>query len=236
MRGQASVELLIILSVSLVALAAIVSFAYQEMDNAKTAENISKTQLALNSVADASEQVWSEGVGSQRLVQIDLPEGIAGERVFIDDHLLNIGVHTPNGVTDVNAYSKALLQGTLPNESGVRFVYVQAAEGFVFIGSRQLSITPATIVLQAPAGGSDSKQLLFRNTLDEEAEVQLTLDWTSAGASASVSETSFTVAAFSNYSVSVEATGGAMPGTYAGKVYSNASNESTEIDVVVYVY
>ncbi len=235
-RGQASVELLIILALSLIVLTGTVFAAYTQLSFARSEQRLAVAQASLNSLAEAVDAVASEGVGSKRLVRFSVPEAVASERVFVDGRIANLGVFIENGISDVNILAGARMQGTLPNISGQYDVWVVAREGFVFVGDVKMVPTPATVVTQMERNAAKSELISFSNSGSESIIVDLSLNWSAGGASASVSPTQLAVPAFSSRNASVSFSSGSSLGVYSGSIDASASNgEKEKIELVVYV-
>jgi hypothetical protein len=134
-KGQASVELLIILAIAMTMLSAVIASGSRQLNHGQTMLRLEQARSAVNDVTHAADIVYREGDGSVRKVRITIPEGVNSERIFVDGKFANIGVYVQGGETDVNAMSVADLQGGLPALPGTYWVTVGARQGCVVVGT-----------------------------------------------------------------------------------------------------
>ncbi|MEM3030519.1 MAG: hypothetical protein QXH27_02180 [Candidatus Micrarchaeia archaeon] len=234
MRGQAAVELIVILSLSLAVLAVIVAIGYGQLSAARHSLYASQAQASLNALADAAAAVSQEGVGSRREVAVIIPPTVVPERVFIDGRIINMGLWVENGTTDVNVLAPVSLQGRLPNASGDYIIPVEAREGFVLVGSPGLTAKPTFVHLFLRQSSSQSANVTFFNTGSFPITVSNALIWTATGVTASVSPSSFVLAANSSANTTLSFTSGSALGAFGGRLNSTGDNgESMLVDIIV---
>jgi len=234
MRGQAAVELIVILSLSLAVLAVIVAIGYGQLSAARSALYASQAQASVNALAHAADAVSQEGVGSRREVAITIPSNVVPERVFIDGKIINIGLYVENGTTDVNALARVPLQGRLPNAGGDYIIPVEAREGFVFIGAQELSAKPTLMHLFMSQSSSQSANITFSNHGNTTVTVSNTLSWAPTEVTASASPPSFSLAANSSYNVTLSFSSGTALGSFGGRLNSTGDNgESVLVDIII---
>ncbi|MFH1447762.1 MAG: hypothetical protein ABIG39_02770 [Candidatus Micrarchaeota archaeon] len=135
MKAQASVELLIILAITMTFLGAIIMSGTKQLQHGQTMLRLTQARAAVNDISHAADIVYKEGDGSVRKVRITIPDGVAPERVFVDGRFVNIGVYVEGGDSDVNAMSIAELNGALPAQPGTYWIFVAAMEGCVVVGA-----------------------------------------------------------------------------------------------------
>ena len=112
-KGQAAVELLIILAIAMTLLGAVIVTGSRQLAHGQTMLRLSQAQSSVNEIAHAADVVYKEGEGSVRKVKITIPDAVAPEQIFVDGKFVNIGVYVDGGESDVNAMSVAKL-GSLP--------------------------------------------------------------------------------------------------------------------------
>ena len=133
MRAQGSVELLIILSGVMLALLVIISTAYAQLYSFQGRMGAGWAQAGVNELADAAARVYSSGPGSSARVFLEVPDNVEPGRVFVREHVINIGVKTSAGTRDINARTSAPVEGALPTQPGGSWINVVAYEGKVVI-------------------------------------------------------------------------------------------------------
>ena len=133
MRGQASIELIVVLAVALVVLAAMVFSGNEQLRGLRASSELAKANIATTSLSSAADSVSSQGVGSREIIRIDLPESLSASGSFIKGKLVNIAVYTGDTVSDVNSKSAASLSGSLPKSGGVHLMRIESRQGFVEI-------------------------------------------------------------------------------------------------------
>ncbi|MFH1470489.1 MAG: hypothetical protein ABIF01_01965 [Candidatus Micrarchaeota archaeon] len=133
-RGQAAVELLIILAIAMTLLGAVIVTGSRQLNHGQTMLRLTQARSAVNDLAHAADVVYKEGEGAVRKVRVTIPDGVSPDRVFIDGKFVNVGVYVEGGESDVNAMSVAKLSGSLPSSPGTYWIYVGAREGCVVVG------------------------------------------------------------------------------------------------------
>ncbi len=233
-KGQAAVELVLILAAAFLILTIIVILANQQLGYSRESLRHATAQASLNDIARAAEEVAREGPGSARKVPITVPDGVLGNDSFVAGHLLNWRLQTANGVTDVNAYSSAQMQGSLPTAGAS--VWVIAREGYVFVGQSALFLKPTVLFATLPASSSSSKGLEVINEGNSSLTVNLATNWTNPQVIVSVPP-SVVVPPFSSVNVSVSLTSTTSTGTFGGSVLATAPAiaESAFADLIVEV-
>jgi uncharacterized protein (UPF0333 family) len=132
-KAQATVELIVILAISLLVLSIIIFAGTEHMRTLRLQANLAKAQQAANTIAQTAELVYAHAPGSAQTIVADFPENTAPERVFLQGRFVNIGVYTGNAITDINAKTSMPLKGSLPKTGGVHRIKVESREGYVLI-------------------------------------------------------------------------------------------------------
>ncbi|MEM4389630.1 MAG: hypothetical protein QXG98_03125 [Candidatus Micrarchaeia archaeon] len=234
MRGQAAVELIVILSLSLAVLALIVAIGYAQLSAARHALYAAQAQASLNALADAATAVSQQGVGSRREVAITIPPTAIPERIFIDGRIINIGLWVENGTTDINVLASVPLQGRLPNTSGDYIIPVEAREGFVMIGFQNLTAQPMLVHLFMKPSSTRSANVTFSNTGASPIIVSTALIWSPTQLTASIAPPSFVLAANSSTNATLTFSSSTALGSFGGRLNATGDNgENILIDIIV---
>ncbi|VVC03879.1 Uncharacterised protein [Candidatus Burarchaeum australiense] len=224
LRAQASVEIIIILASLLLVFGLILNAAGLRLGDTRTFADNEMTGAGVSGIAAAADEVYAEGVGSQRLVKLSLPASVVQGRSFVDGHLLGVQLLNARGPTDINARAGAPMQGSLPDTPGDHQVRVKAAQGFVIIGETSLSIEPTLLYAYLGKTGESEAKLTIINTGNEPLTLSLSLDWPNQAVSAALDQTSLSLQPGEARTVSVKFASGETAGTYAGELVLDASN------------
>ncbi|MEK6957902.1 MAG: hypothetical protein AABW99_02920 [archaeon] len=125
-KAQASVELLIILAVSLIAILAIYSVSNQSIVDARLQGEVLTAQSSLDSLAGAAKDVFVQGEGAKKQVYFFVPKGVdqAKSGIYSDSFVLNVfgsDLYSKSGVT---------LSGSIPTTEGGHYVTIEAKDDF----------------------------------------------------------------------------------------------------------
>ena len=126
---------------------------------------ISQAQDAADRLASASDYVFALGPNSKDYVFVFLPEGI--ESVNVSGKRILLKVRTSAGISDVFAYSKSDLIGSLPSGRGKQKILVQyLATGKIVLGEAGLNCVPEYISHSASSGDSFIDTITLSNNAD----------------------------------------------------------------------
>ncbi|MEM2138243.1 MAG: VWA domain-containing protein [Candidatus Anstonellaceae archaeon] len=160
MKGQSSLEQLIVIGAALAFIA--IAF-YLAASYSADSTRISQAQDAVGRLAAAADYVYALGPNSKEYVTVYLPDELASWN--ITGKVIVTKIYTSAGSTDVSAYSKADLVGTLPGYRGKQKILVEyLPSGKVRIGEAGLTCEPATISRTFNAGDSGSDTITVENT------------------------------------------------------------------------
>lgn len=128
MKSQVALEYMMVIGLSLVV---VIPFFYYAVTNSSDSVLVAQTQDVANTLAKASDYVYSLGDGSSTKIQITIPDNI--ERASLEEHLIILELHTSSGVTNVTATSQANLIGNIPTEAATYSMLVNMTGNFVEI-------------------------------------------------------------------------------------------------------
>src|SRR3989344_2064078 len=75
-KGQASVELLVILAAALVVLISIISFSNNSITDLNKEKLVQTAKTSVNDLKNAANDVFAQGVGAKKQVYFVVPEGV----------------------------------------------------------------------------------------------------------------------------------------------------------------
>ncbi len=243
-KAQSSVEFLVILAIGLGILAIIISSSQQSLLSSQDTVRLAQAQDASRALAQAADEVYSEGPGSRKQVQVTIPEGV--NSTTVSNRTINIRVGIQSGFTDENAQTRAIVVGTIPRQAGTYKLWVAARDdGRVQVGNVALSITPATIFATIYPTNFTQKNIAITN-LNTSAALSITINLSrpsSTDVSVNWSDTTNTTknialgaGANTTLTINISATASALGSYLDGFVYANASNNETlQTDIAIIV-
>ena len=224
MKGQTSVEVIIILTGLMLVLGIMLDAGGVRLSDTRTYADAEIAGAGINGIASAADEVYAEGAGSERLVKLVLPATVVTGASFVDGNLLGIQLQGPRGPMDINAYSSAPLQGSLPDVAGEHAVRVRAVQGAVVIGKTSLLIEPAVVYAYMDKVGEATREIMLTNTGAEPLTLSLVLNWQNPEVGALLSTNSISLGPSESRAVRVSFWSGESAGTYGGSIDADASN------------
>ncbi len=159
LRGQASLEQIILIAVLLAFITAVFVLAANYSANTT---GILQAQDTVDQLTAAADFVYALGPNSEEYVTVYLPNSMVSWN--ITGKSIKLTMQTSAGSTDVFSYSKANLVGALPAFSGTQKVLVEyLPSGVVRIGAGSLYCSPPTISRGFTAGNSSSDTITISN-------------------------------------------------------------------------
>ena len=220
-KGQSSIELLVILSVSLAAFAGVVFFANQKIGGFNS--SVSETQLeqTVELLANASREVFVQGDGVEKIVVLRLPGGIDSESSRIENNSI---IYSLSG----RAFFKTLefqLEGSLASKPGTNAVKISSLNQSITIEPVAFSPDKSSFFLRLNKGGSVQEFLVLKNHSQSLVSISMQKQLSSEDVSASFSpSSSFDLNAGSSETIQMLfSSKPTASGTYAGKITVNGS-------------
>jgi hypothetical protein len=163
MRAQSAIEFLSIVSMGLILLAVVSGLGYDYFTGYFRDVNPIKTTQTINRLMTATNLVYTQGVGSQTKVILDLPPGIIINRTYLDKKEINIRYESSDGTKDALAVLPYNISGTLPTREGPAVVYATlSGDGTVI--KMDANISSITIKLYNSTG-SEKYNFTTGNTI-----------------------------------------------------------------------
>ncbi|MEK6863878.1 MAG: hypothetical protein AABX27_01180 [Nanoarchaeota archaeon] len=145
-RGQVGLEYVLIVGAILIITIPLFFYALYETN---TKVRISQADDAINTIANAADEVYSMGPGSKKYVWISMPQGVTSTTVNGTELSLRMSLFGAS--SDVATITKATLVGSLQAGKGTYRVPIEALEsGFVRIGENYNDTTPPVILRHYP--------------------------------------------------------------------------------------
>lgn len=230
LRGQASLENMMMVGVGL---AAAVIFFYIAMVMLDDSTAASQAEDAVNRLAQEAEYVHSLAPGTARHVDFTIPRGT--ELIEVDEHRLHMRVQLSSGPSDFYSNTRPPLVGSLRLNPGPSRALVKHLEsGNVLVGNKELSFEPMLLEFYLERGGSAEAVINVTNA----GERNLTGIFAyvkGVGGFVGISQPAAALAPGENSSieVSVDVPWNTSLGTYYGSIRGNTSEGSWDEAAVI---
>ncbi|MEK6970570.1 MAG: hypothetical protein AABW68_02645 [archaeon] len=214
-RAQSSIEVIVILAVGLVILSSLVGFASQQLFILQEQRAVKTAEVSLERIAFSADEVYAQGSGSVRTIQIIWPEGLDTNASVIADHSIRIRTFNRTLIHS----TIPIVVGSLPTRGGYHTLRIEAFDGFVTIGDVSLSAVPPSIFSSMDRDANTNHSLLIRNT-GGDVNLSLTSEWDHSEIDMNFSPADVNVLADGNTTIDLNFWAGSdAAGAYAGKVW-----------------
>lgn len=214
-KAQASVELLIILAVSIVAIGLILALSNNEIINVNSIKANSDAQNTVNKIAGAAEDVYVSGTGTSKQIFISIPSGVDETKTSVGNKTIRLNV---NG-TDLIAETKVEVTGSIPTETGGHWIWITSYSGYVLIGDVRVETDKGSIYSTIAQDSTAIEHISIINNTSDNATVNVNVNWSNPEVTLSLSENSFVVPSASSYGINLTFTSSASAvGNYSGEI------------------
>lgn len=229
-RGQSTIELITIVAVAIIILAVLVDFTANQVNYLQKQQAIKTAELAIQSLISTSNDLYTQGPGATRYVQLTWPYGVESSGTGIQDHSIVVTVYG----TTVSGTATPALTGTLPIHSGLQNIRVRAFDGFVMIGEMDVSANPTTITASLPRSNFDNTNIILTSGAAEDASITITKSWSHTDVNLNITPSSGTLAAGSTLAFDANLLAGSSAvGTYTGTITVTATFPSSVQTLVI---
>lgn len=214
-RGQSSVELLIILAVSLTILSALVSFTTEQVSNVQKQGSVDSARDSVNRLVREINQVYLSGPGNVRDVVLPFPSGIDASNSRLSDNSIILHVYG----TDISATAIPALQGSVPTSQGLIRIRLISYANYVTISLVSVVSDTDTIYVAAARDSNESFTVTLTNFNSANAAVTLSLTWGHSDVGATLSTSSITLLPGESESFDIDFNAGSTAyGNYVGSL------------------
>jgi hypothetical protein len=184
-KAQSSVEIIVFLGVALIFVLVFIAISSNTLIDMKQQQEMSAAKQAASKLADAADYVYFQGDGASVQVQITLPQSanLSPNATYIGkppsaspsapSNMININVLG----TDVTAYARASLSGSLPSSPGTYVLNVTSHGTFVNIGEELLSALPSSVHLTVASGETAFYYITFSSSSPSPVFVNISKSW-----------------------------------------------------------
>lgn len=229
-KGQSTIELLVIVAVALVILAVLVGYTSQQVTYLQKQRAIKTGELAIQNIINTSNELYTQGAGASRYLQLTWPDGVDAGGTFIQDRTIVVSVYG----TQISGTADQPLTGSLPTNSGMQYVRIRAFDGFVAIGETGVSATPSFVLSSLSRDTNSSTPVVLTNLTSDDATLTFSTTWAHTDVNVVLNASSGTLAAGNTFPFDVNfLAGSSSVGTYTGRVSIQAVFPSRVETVVV---
>jgi len=184
-KGQASVELVVVLGITLIIILAFVILSSDFVSDLSGQRSYNEAANSVQRLAYAADSVFAQGDGASTQVKVVIPHNavLSPNASFIGkpanapastaSNLINIDVDG----TDVFAVAKETVVGSFPNASGTYAMRVVSKGSYVAIGNYFFDVDKQSVYASMAKGETRSPSLVFTSTGNEAVAVSLNTDW-----------------------------------------------------------
>lgn len=236
-RAQTSVELLIILAVSLTILAVLINFTSDHLSGLQKENAIRVAQQSMQALVEGINHTYAQGPGTVSRVEVTWPLGIVSEQAVLSGNSIVVRVYE----TDVAGTAVPAITGSLSTLPGTYLVQITAHDLNVQLGSSRLTANVSSIYLPMAQDSNQSAAITLTNESDENATLSYSLNWSPSLVTVSVPSGSYSIPAGGTRTLDLNffASAGAV-GNYVGALSISAAYasavESLSIPVNVEVF
>ena len=198
-KAQASVELLIILAVSMIAIGLILALSNNEIANINLIKANSDAQNTVNKIAGTAENVYVSGVGTSKQIFVSIPSGADETKTSVGNQTIRLNV---NG-TDLIAETKVEVTGSIPTTEGGHWIWITAYQGYVLIGDVQVETDKGSVYSTIAQDSTAIEQLSVINNTSDNATINISVSWNNPEVTLLLSENSFVVPSSSSYGINL---------------------------------
>lgn len=236
-RGQSSVELLLVLVISLTILAALVNFTTEHVSNLQKEQSVNASQESVNRLTREIDYVYRSGPGHMREVVISFPQGIDSTLSQLQNNSIILSVYG----TSVIGSAIPSLQGVVPTSSGLQRIRLISYVDHVTISLVSLISDQGSIYVAMTRDTNAHTQVTFTNLNSNTTNTTFTLAWTHTLVGATVSPSTHNFSSGEQFSVDLNfSAGGTAQGNYVGFLVVDsmigATTEQLSIPINVEVF
>ncbi len=230
-RGQTSVELIIVLAMSLVILSLLVSMTTDTLLNVRKSESVKTAQQSMSTLVEAINQTFASGTGTVRFVTITWPPGLDSNAASLSGNPIRVRLYD----TDVIGVTIPVVEGIVGTNPGTQRVRMRANDTNVTLGSLFLSADQSSVYLPMSQDSNSTAYVRFYNLSGSSVDVVFSSNWDTNGlVDVNSSPTSATIAPEMDQVVTIQAAAGSSAiGNYTGSIQASATFGSTIETLVI---
>lgn len=223
-RAQTSVELLIVLAISIILLSLLVNLTTTQVGQLRSESSTRIATQSLSGLIEAINQTYSEGPGTVRFVTVRWPEGIDPDHTQIVGKTIVVRVYT----TDIAQAAIPIVTGSLTVYPGEQRIKITANDTNVSLGTLSFTADTSSIYLPMSQDSNAFTHVTFTNLSNVDTNVTFSVTWTPTLVSIAHAPTLQTLTANGTVTVDVNANASSTAfGNYVGFLTASANYGST---------
>ncbi len=235
-KGQASVELISVLGISLLTLLVFAVLSTDLLSNITSQKKFAETRDSVQRLAYAADSVYAQGEGASATVTVVIPGGaeLNANETFIGKppsasaSIPSTQINIRVSGTDVYANTKAPLSGSFPSGRGTYLMKVTSRGSYVTIGTYLLELDKRSVFKNMARNETRTEVLTFGAAGSSAVLVNITYNQSYGNLNMSVSPGSFTLAAGGSQPVTLTfQSGTAAAGTYNWQLLANGFSQES---------
>ncbi len=131
--GQISIEYLFIIGFATLILTILLGLSLIYSKDVEDEVYATQAERIVKEIVKNAETVYYYGPPSKTTLTVFMPENI--EDITIDGKYITFKLYTQHGVTDIFQKAKMDLQGKINKSPGIKEIYIEAREGYVWLNS-----------------------------------------------------------------------------------------------------
>lgn len=190
-KGQGGVEYVVLFTFTVAFFLIVVYVANEQLNIINKQQKLEQTKLAVKEIADAATQVYQQGAGARKIVNVVFPEGVSGDGIII-----NNSIHVIFEGTDIVYPLNFPISGSIPTSPGSHDISFVSYGSSVSIGVAEFSVSPSSISFSTCSNSSEqilTQTLTVENKMNTTNQINASVTWSNPGSTLSLSENNFTL-------------------------------------------
>ena len=125
-KGQAAIEYMMIISISMVILVPLMFIVNSYISGSRDEMKIRSMEDSIDSLGESAEMIYFQGYPAKMTMKFYVPE--RAKNATLDGNLIWIKLGTDSGYTDIVTTTQANMTGVLPTEPGSYMLEIMATE------------------------------------------------------------------------------------------------------------
>jgi uncharacterized protein (UPF0333 family) len=188
-KGQGAMEYLVLLAFSIIIFSIVAYYASEQVTIVNKQQKLEQAKLAVKEIADAATEVYQQGAGARKIVNVAFPEGVSGDGIII-----NNSIHIVFEGSDIVYPLSFPISGSIPTTAGSHDISFVSYGNSVSIGVAEFSVSPSSISFSTCSNSSEqilTQTLTVENKMNTTNQINTTVTWSNSGSTLTSSENSF---------------------------------------------
>lgn len=226
MKGQSSVEFLVIFAVAVALITATIIISQGHIGGVVQVKEENDARNSLFDISAAAKEVYAQGEGARKQVYIYLPSSYEPAEAYVGDRTIKLRARG----SDFVSVEEFDVHGSLPGTDGPHWVWVISEGNKVRIGSAMITLSRNSIYVMMKANSTRSTSFSVESIWNRDISVDSDVSWNHDDVSMSVSTTTFSLSPAESENINLDFTSGEdAAGIYSGSIsYTATDNGNTE--------